>query len=175
MAIVREFRRFAGSERPAGHTRSRGERLRTWLRAGEEGQAILEMAFMAPIFLLLMLGVFKVGMIFSNQVALTQAVGSGSVFLQSSSTGTGDPCAATTSVIDAAAPQLKAANITTRYTLGGTVITNNSCTVAQIDTSGETVTVEAWYPCDFVVYGIDFSAGNCKLYAKSSQVITNSN
>lgn len=175
MAFIRGLKRSAGSKRPAGRLGSCGERVRARLRAGEEGQAILEMAFMAPVFLLLMLGIFKVGMIFSNQVALTQAVGSGSVNLQASSTGSGDPCAATTSVIQGAAPQLKAASITVKYTLGGTVITNNSCAVSQIDTTGETVTVEAWYPCDFVVYGIDFSAGNCQLYAKSSQVITNSN
>jgi Flp pilus assembly protein TadG len=175
MVLTRGLNRAAGSKRTSGAARCCGESVRAHLRAGDEGNTIIETALVLPILLSVVTGIFVVGVLYNNYLMLTQAVGSGAQYLQTLSTspsGT-DPCALTYAYITGAAPNLTPASISLTFTLNGVVTSGNSCAGgwANLQVPGATVTVQATYPCNLVIMGVNFAPGGCHLQAKSSQIL----
>jgi Flp pilus assembly protein TadG len=135
---------------------------------------------LALVVLPLMTGIFSIGLAFSNQQALTQAVGIGASFLSESysngSSGiTSDPCADTLTQIANNAPQLSSSKISLTITMGqtlvagvisgGTAISGHTCSGSQSNlASGTYVTVAATYPCNIGVFGVNL-VPNCRLPA----------
>lgn len=120
---------------------------------GESGQAIVEMAYMAPVFLLLTFGMCLFGLILNAQLVLTNAVQVGSQTL-AISRGVTDPCGTAVAAVKAAAPNLNwsATGITWTITLGGTSA-GTTCSGTTL-TSGEASTIAVSYPFTNAVLGV---------------------
>jgi Flp pilus assembly protein TadG len=132
----------------------------------ESGGPLIEFAFVLPLMMMCLTGIFTFGVAIYNELVLQQATGAGAQFLQTDR-GTSDPCAATFSAITSAAPTLKSSNITLSISINGaSAVTGSSCT-GQSSTlnsaEGEPVTVTTKYPCTLVVYGMNL--GGCQLSA----------
>lgn len=137
----------------------------------QDGGALIEIALTLPIFLSVLLGIFKFGIAFSNQLTLTQAVGVGAQYLQQIRTNTSDPCADTFAKIKGAAPFLTPSKITVTVTMNGTTPSQagNTCSGSQSSlVQGASVTVGATYPCDLTIYGVNF-ARSCQLQAQVTE------
>lgn len=155
--------RSGGGHRPAGsHSRAR-------LCRGEEGGAMVEIALTVPVLLGVMTGIITFGIAYSNQLTLTQAVGSAGQYLAQIRTSTTDPCASTFTALKNAAPSLKSSDISMTVTMNGTALTSTSCSGSQTYlVQGTPVSVYATYPCSLSIYGIKF-AGSCQLAAKVTE------
>ncbi len=114
----------------------------------ERGSFLVELAIAMPVLLLLFTGIFDFGIVYNNQLTLTQAVGSGAQYLQQIRTSTANPCADTLTAIENAAPTLTPASITLTLNLNGTKESGSSCPGAQEYLAQQVpVTVTATYPC----------------------------
>ena len=177
---MRRVNGFAESKRLSSSARSAGKRVRACLHKGDDGNTIVEMALMLPILLTVMLGIFVLGIMFTNYTSLTQATGASAEYLQSLQTepvGT-DVCSMVWTFLTGAAPSLDSTKLKLTVTLNGTAPagtttgTGGSCPTTSTNmASGVKVTVATSYPCSFVIYGKDYAGGNCNLTATTSQLI----
>jgi len=176
--LMRRVNGFAESKRLSSSARSAGKRVRACLHKGDEGNTIVEMALMMPILMTVMLGIFVLGILFINYRALYQAVGDGSDFLQALSkdaAGT-EICNATFNYMTGVAPTLNpnTLNVTITLngaatTLNGTNLASNKCYSSGTNMApGVNVSVSATYPCNFIIYGKDYSGGSCLLNTQPS-------
>jgi Flp pilus assembly protein TadG len=150
-------------------TSSIRQRVRTLLRGGEEGSALVEIALTMPMLLAVLTAICTFGVGFNNELTLTSAVGAGAQYLQLIRTTTSDPCADTLTAIENAAPNLTPSSITLSFNLNGTQVSGNSCSGDQSYlVEGEPVTVTAKYPCALSVYGTKFTNA-CQLSAKVTE------
>ena len=114
----------------------------------EHGSTLVEVALTLPLLLLVFSGICYFGIAFSNQLTLTQAVGSGAQYLQQIRTSTTDPCADTLAAIENSAPTLTPGNISLTLNMDGTPVSKSSCPGSQSDLVQQApVTVTATYPC----------------------------
>jgi Flp pilus assembly protein TadG len=147
------------------------KKLRVFLRSGDQGLALIEIAMVMPIFLILMLGIFTFSITLNNQLTLTQAVGTGAQYLQQIRTNTTDPCADTFAKIKSAAYYLDSTKISITVTMNGTTPTQtgNSCSNTQSNlVQGAPVSVAATYPCNLTIYGVNYAPG-CLLHAQVTE------
>lgn len=122
-----------------------------------------------PILLALLTAIVSFGIAFSNQLTLTQAVGTGAQFLQQIRQTTSDPCADTLNAVSQAAPTLKKSNISLSITMNGSTISGSSCSGSQSNlVQGQPVTVAATYPCNLQIYGVKLSS-TCNLGAQVTE------
>jgi Flp pilus assembly protein TadG len=134
----------------------------------ERGVSAVEFALVAPVFLMILLGVIQLGITFNNYVALTDSVRAGSRVLASSRSST-TPYSAATGAVYASAPTLKAANITLSLSVNGTTCAGDGpCATALSGAAGTTASVQASYPCNLVIYGVNYATG-CTLQATTSE------
>jgi Flp pilus assembly protein TadG len=133
---------------------------------GEEGNSLVEIALVLPLFLAIITGIGSFAIALGNQITLIQATGSGGQYLQEIRSITSDPCKDTITAIQNAAPGLAAANIGLTLTMNGNApITGSSCSGKQSElVEGGAVTVATTYPCSLSVYGIKFT-NTCQLTA----------
>jgi Flp pilus assembly protein TadG len=138
---------------------------------------------MMPILMTMLVSIFYVGWSFNNNIMLTQAVGAGASYLQAlaqnTATQLADPCAATTTVIQNAAPNLNTSNLTISYTLNGTPY-GASCNGGSSNfVLGANLTVTASYPCsmaplsglaNLITSGTAFSS-SCRIQAQATELI----
>jgi Flp pilus assembly protein TadG len=157
-----------GLRKPAN---SLAHRLRRLFRLGaDDGNALVEMALVLPVFLAFVTGIGSFAIALGNQITLIQATGSGGQYLQQLRNGTTDPCKDTITAIENAAPNLAPGSINLTLTMGGNAaVTGASCSGKQTQlVEGETVTVATTYPCTLSVYGVKF-ANSCKLSAQVTE------
>ncbi len=146
-------------------------RTRAFLRRGEEGSALVEIALIMAPLMAIITAICAFGVAFSNQLTLTNAVGAGAQYLQLIRTTTTDPCKDTLTAIENAAPNLTPSSLTLTVTMDGVTPTQtgNSCSGTEGDlVPGTPVTVTATYPCALPIYGTTFSSG-CQLSAKVTE------
>ena len=144
-------------------------RRRAALGRNEEGGALVELALTVPVMLGLITAIVTFGIAFSNQVTLTQAVGSAGQYLSQIRSSSTDPCEDTYTALTNAAPGLSAASISLTTTLNGNKNTGNTCSGKQTQlVQGGTVTVYATYPCTLSIYGVSF-ASSCQLTAQVTE------
>lgn len=152
-----------------GAIRPNGGRARAALARSDEGGALVEIALTVPVLLGVLTGIITFGIAFSNQLTLTQAVGSAGQYLSQIRTSTTNPCADTFTALKNAAPGLTSANITMTVTMNGTATTANTCSGKQTQlVQGSPVSVYATYPCSLSIYGVTF-ANSCQLTAKVTE------
>jgi Flp pilus assembly protein TadG len=121
---------------------ARRKRLR-----GEDGQALVEFAFILPLFMLVVIGTIQFGFVLHNYVTLTDAVRAGAR-QAAVSRGTPDPVASATSRVRKSAVGLKQSK------LAVTVTPHDPLTGTATWVQGGDVTVEAKYPFNISVLGI---------------------
>lgn len=142
------------------------QRLRQWFvrnrRAGDDGQAVVEMAIAAPILLGLTVAIYQCGITFSNQLLLTEAVDSAARQLQQIRLTTTDPCADAFTAMENAAPSLNSAQITLTLTMNGSpAITAKTCSGDQSElVQGGSAEVQATYPYSLSFLGLPAVSGN---------------
>jgi Flp pilus assembly protein TadG len=136
---------------------------------GEDGNAIIEIAMILPVFLAFVTGIGSFAIALGNQLTLIQATGAGGQYLQEIRTSTTNPCADTLTAITNASPNLASANIGLTITMNGTAVNAKTCSGDQSDlVQGSAVTVATTYPCTLSVYGIHF-ANSCQLSASVTE------
>jgi len=158
----------------------------------EEGQAIIEFAFIFSMLALLLLGIVNFGITFYDQIELSNAVSSAAKVVMAGAGVITDPCQSVNNALAAAAPGLNNASIygtngqlqytITAYTSSTSSASsgpNNvvfsgsgtSCTgLAASLTEYQQVVVKATYGCNLTVFGHNF-APNCTLTAQTSEAV----
>jgi hypothetical protein len=147
----------------------------------QSGQALTEFALVLPLFLLVILGIFKFGVAYNNYLTLTDAVRSGARQLAlDRGAGGGLPSAPCTDAIgrvQSAAEGLDQSSLTVTVFADATTSPSDSFVSdgpssgsGTCDTmiSGDAATVSASYPCDATIFGIDFAPG-CHLTASATE------
>lgn len=176
-------RRFAGLSAPVRH-------LRAFLKSGEDGQAMVEMAFVTPVILLILTGIVSFGIAMNQYELLTYGTGDGArAFALSrnqanwSPTSASDPCGYTYDIATGAMPTLSTSNLTMTITYTPptgsdhtaqtwTVNGSSGCSSFALDGTdiNGTVTVQTTYPVFPVLWGWS-SSYKLNLTATSSQQI----
>lgn len=145
--------------------KSAPRKWRRWMRMGETGSALVEVALTFPMLMVLVTGIAAFGVGFNNQIVLTNATATGAQYLQLIRTSSTDPCKDTLTAIQNSAPNLTPASISLSFILDGTTVSGNSCPGDQVDlVQGQPVTVTAKYPCVLPIYATKFGTG-CQLTA----------
>jgi Flp pilus assembly protein TadG len=119
---------------------------------GEQGNTIIEVALTLPLILLIFTMIFKLGFVFNQAIALTQAASVGAQVLQTARwSKSGDPCLDVYNAVKAAAPTLTPDSISITLTLNNnTPIAGTTCPGKQSQIQqGGPVTVEVKYPYSF--------------------------
>jgi Flp pilus assembly protein TadG len=175
--LLRQARMFArglsrlAARKKSARPHSAGGRSWAALLRREDGGPLVEIALTVPVLLGVLTGICTFGIAFSNQLTLTQAVGSGGQLLSQIRTTTTNPCADTFTAIKNAAPNLTSSKIAVTVTMNGTTPTQtgNTCSGAQTNlVQGGPVTVSATYPCSLSIYGVSFGS-SCQLQAKVTE------
>ena len=133
----------------------------------EQGGSLIEFALVVPLMMILITGMFSVGIALNNYMVLTNGVSAGArafalsrgVTVTTSGGGTAqitDPCAYAVQIAKQAAPNLStsAASFAITWTPNGGIATNytTSCNGIALNT-GDTVQVKATYPVSMIIYG----------------------
>jgi Flp pilus assembly protein TadG len=132
---------------------------------GERGQALVEFALVLPVLMLLLVGIIKGGLLYNNYLQLTDAVRTGTRTL-AIERGQGTPCADASNTILASASGLDRTKISISMTEAGNATADSGCPFTLA--SGSAVTVQATYPCDLSVLGVNFIPG-CQLKATATE------
>jgi len=141
----------------------------------EQGQALLEFAFVLPVLLTLLLGVIVFGLALHNYLTLTNATNLGAQLLSMSRGQTLDPCQTTSQAVYAAAPNLIPANLKFTIVLNGTSVTTNQATPScsggqQYLAASQNAQVTVTYPCNLNFFIFNPAPG-CTLTAQTTEIV----
>jgi hypothetical protein len=150
-------------------------RLRRLLGLDEQGQSMVEFAFLLPVLLMIVTGICAFGLTLSSDLSLTSAIGTGGqAFLETMhTTSPGDACATAYSAVIGAAPTLNPNGISLYFNFndGAGWIQENSCATETSTLSAlmgsstpAEVGMRATYPCSLGIYGTKF-ASQCQVQA----------
>lgn len=166
--FVRSLNRLVAGKGKSARLHSAGNG-RASFSHGDEGGALVEIALTVPVLLGVLTGICTFGIAYSNQLTLTQAVGTAGQYLAQIRTTSTNPCSDVYTALTNAAPGLTAANISLTTTMNGTPNSGTSCSGKQTELiQGSTVSVYATYPCSLSVYNLKF-ATSCQLTAKVTE------
>jgi Flp pilus assembly protein TadG len=139
---------------------------------GEDGQSLVEFALVVPLLLLVLVGIFKCGIVYNNYIQLTNAVDAGARQF-SEERGQSSPCTAAGSAADNVAAGLATASLTLTMTeTGGTgtyVYPAGTGTCPTL-VAGDPSTVAGSYPCNLTIMGINFDP-SCTLSASATEIV----
>jgi Flp pilus assembly protein TadG len=139
--------------------------------AGEDGQALIELAVVIPVLLLIATGIGAFGIAMVNYLRLVDAVNEGARQMVIIRSQTSDPCATLSGVVTNAAPSLTAANLSFTFVLNGTTYTGKTCSAGAANlVQGASGKIAATYPCSIAVYKSSFAPG-CTLQAATTELI----
>lgn len=149
----------AGSGGASVKNRPPGKWFHVRLGLGDEGQALVEFAFMAPLLLLVMTGILWLGIALYNYQQMTAAVSQGVVALaegQKVSTST-NPCTSAVTVVTTDTQGMIPNNNSLSITVyeDGTAIAPASCPTSLA--SGIPVSLNATYHYSLPIVGASFS------------------
>lgn len=128
------------------------------------GAALIEFAFVMPLLMAMLVGMFMFGLTIHNYISVTGAAEAGMLQL-TVSRGDTTPWTDTTNVIYAAAPTLTKANLTVSVSVNGTACASDAACVTALSTAaGMPASVTVRYPCDLKVLDIRY-LNNCTVSA----------
>ncbi len=168
---MRDIRR---SSRTAASLNLHGDARSWWERAcfrarDEEGQSLLEFAYVVPVLLTVVFGIVVFGIALNSYLALTDATAVGARVLSIDRGQTTDPCADTALAIQNAAPGLKAASMKFSFVLNGTAYSGATCSGAQSNlVQSQSAQVVVTYPCNLKFFGFN-PAPSCTLTAQTTE------
>jgi Flp pilus assembly protein TadG len=125
------------------------------VRKREDGQALVEFAFVVPVLLLIVLGIVQFGILFNNYITLTDAVRAGARQAAVSRT-LANPTQVTTDRVRRSAAGLDSNKLTV------SVAVWDPATSSAIWAQGGDVTVTARYPFSINLMGFVVRTGNLK-------------
>jgi Flp pilus assembly protein TadG len=140
---------------------------------GERGAVILEFAVLAPVLLLIMLGIAQFGLTLNQYVMLWNGVGVGATQFAISAGASSTPYSGTISQIEQIAPTLTPANLTFTFTVNGTACATDAACQAALALPANALTpavVAASYPCSLTVLQYNFFPG-CTLTAQVTELV----
>jgi Flp pilus assembly protein TadG len=187
MAFMRGLSRAAAPNRARAEGRSIGNRLRAWLGARDEGQALVEFAVVLPMLMVVTTGVLIFGIYELQILSLMEGVDNAGRLLSVSAGQTTDPCADAAKAMTSAATLLNPAkmsyvivinNKTATDSLNGNV-SGASCSSSSTTTgaagylvSGGTVTVSGTFSaCSLKIFRTNFSPGTCSITESITEVV----
>jgi Flp pilus assembly protein TadG len=177
-----------GSHAYAAHaSRSRGGRASAPFYSCEDGNALVEFALVAPVMLMIMMGIIVIGQTMGNYVQLIETTASAARAVAVARSNTLDPCTTVASAAGAGAPMLNSANMTFTLALANSAGTNLatygptkgslSCSSASYTSGapsylqqGGSATFTVTYPCNLSIYGTNYWSG-CTLQAQTTEMI----
>jgi Flp pilus assembly protein TadG len=134
------------------------------------GAAAVEFAFIAPILMVVAVGIAQFGLVLNDYVMLTEAVRDGARQLALSRGGS-TPLTTTVNQIYSAAPNLTQSSLTIEITVNGTDCDSDAaCQTALNTASGKAAVVNATYPCKLLVMAVDY-APSCTLSSTTAEMI----
>jgi Flp pilus assembly protein TadG len=143
-------------------------RLLTLARDRAAATAV-EFALLAPILLVLLMGIAKFGITLNSYVMLTEATADGARYL-ALSRGAATPYSGTVSQVTGTASNLTG-TLTITTTINGTACgTDTACRTALNTAVAQPARVTATYPCNLTVMGINFAPG-CTLSSATTLMI----
>jgi Flp pilus assembly protein TadG len=120
------------------------------LARDQSGSAIVEMAYVVPVFVVLTMGGMDLSLILHRYAVLTEATRAGARQL-SIARVSATPYTDTISQIQGTAVSLTPANITSTVKINGvTCATDAACKTAMAGARGQTATLSTSYPCTAV-------------------------
>jgi Flp pilus assembly protein TadG len=144
---------------------------------GDDGQSMIEMALVLPVFLLVVTGILTFGLAFNNYIQLTEATSVGARVLAISRAETTDPCSTAATAVFAAAPTLNQSNLSFSFLLNGAPYSGITCNSTSNTTGaagnlvqGGSATVIVSYPCTLKVFGANY-APNCSLQTQMTEYV----
>jgi|SRR5271170_5668623 len=151
---------------------------------GEEGAALVEFALMFPILMIVILGMFNLGVMLNQYLELTNAVGVAGQVLAVDRQNTLDPCADAITAVENAAPLLKPASLSFSFSLNGTAFgsyagnvvpsacasTSTTSGAAGDLVQGKPISLTVTYPCTLGVWGTTNLLPGCQLSAQITEI-----
>jgi Flp pilus assembly protein TadG len=136
------------------------------------GAPAVEFALIAPLLLMMIMGIIQFSITLNNYIELTEAVRTGARNLAiSRAMASATPYTTTVADIGASAGNLTASSITTTMSVNGTACTSDStCSTALSTAAGDTATVTATYPCNLTVMGVNFLP-SCTLQSQTADLV----
>ncbi len=179
-------RRIPGKSTPL-ERQSRRDTPHALLSTREDGNALVEFALVAPIMLMIMMGIVAIGSTMSNYLQLIEATSSAARGVAVARSNTLDPCNSFSSAVISGAPLLNSSNMaftlvlasSSGTTLGTYGPTTGSLTCSSANyTSGApsylqqggSASVTVTYPCNLTIYGRNYWSG-CTLQAQTTEMI----
>lgn len=135
------------------------------------GAVLVEFSLLAPVLLLLVLGIAQFGLTLNQYIMLWNGVGLGATQFAISGGASSTPYSTTVNLIESAAPSLDSADLTITLSVNGTACTSDAACQSALQTNaGNPAEVSATYPCSLTVMGIDFFP-NCTLTAQITELV----
>jgi Flp pilus assembly protein TadG len=175
LTLARKFGIFCSraSRKAISTSRSIRRTLLHFLVYEGNGQSLVEFALVLPMLLMVLMGIFSVGMFVQNYQQLTYVENQGLITLQQlpDTTAASDPCGAVSTAILGAAAHLTTTGSNglqvslkfntegVSYPASGTSsATGFSCGAGSAYVyDGQSVTITVTYPCTLSVYGVNFT------------------
>jgi Flp pilus assembly protein TadG len=138
-----------------------------------------ELALTLPILLLMVTGIYSIGIFLAQYIELTDAVNAGAMWLSVNRNKTLDPCNLTYTAVVNAAPFLKLDASEFSYSLDGNAESGSSCSSPNYTTGapsymvqGQPVTVTVTYPCTlFDYWGALIPQVSCTMSASLTEIM----
>src|ERR1700674_590541 len=128
-----------------------------------------EFALLAPVLLVMLMGIAKFGITLNSYVMLPEAAADGPRYL-APSRGAATPYTSTVRQVTATASNLTGTLTITTSINGTACSTNSTCQTALNTAVGLAARVTATYPCNLTVMGVDFAPG-CTLSSSTTLMI----
>jgi Flp pilus assembly protein TadG len=171
----------------SAHLLLRGGTAGGILSCREDGNALVEFAIVAPVMLMIMMGIIVIGSTMSNYLQLIEATSSAARTIAVSRSNTLDPCNTVASAVSGGAPMLNSANLTYTLVLNSSLGANLgtygptkgslTCSSASYTSGapsylqqGGSAVVTVTYPCNLSIYGKNYWSG-CTLQAQTTEMI----
>jgi Flp pilus assembly protein TadG len=151
--LVTTMQRFSGGSHrfPMRKTFAR-------LAKGTEGGALVEFAMVLPMMLVIVTGIFFLGIALTLYLQLTNATDIGARLLSVSRGQTTDPCSTASAAVEAAAPNLSTSGLTFSYVLNGQSYSGTTCTAgAAFLVQGTSAQLKVTYPVHLGIYGLGWN------------------
>jgi len=149
------LRRLQGPDSRLGAAPRAAARMCARLLGRDEGSALVEFALVLPMMMLVVTGIFFLGIALALYLQLTNATQVGAQLLAVSRGQTTDPCSTTSTAVENAAPNLKTANLSFAYVIDGESYSGTTCTAgAAYLVQGTSASVTVSYPVHVGIYGL---------------------
>lgn len=167
LASAQRISRLTGLFAPASGA---ARRLSKGFLRREEGGPLVEFALVLPMMMIVVTGIFFLGIALALYLQLTNATQVGAQLLSVSRGQTTDPCASVSAAVEAAAPNLKTSNLTFDYVLDGQAYSGTTCTAgAAYLVQGTSASLKVTYPVNIGIYGMGW--GSIPLKSQTTELM----